>query len=445
MGESESAAPASEHGVAERDPRQAFRLLEVMVLMMAIVFVYLGTYDKSFGDTANSRLATVQSLTKYGTWYIDRPIDEEPIRFEQKTIDKVSVNGHIISSKPPMLPLMMTGEYLVMRSLFGLDLDSEEDTEEIIRYMSMTLIGIPYILTLVFFMLIARMFIEDGMARFVALLGLAFGTQLWGYGTNINNHVPATCLMVIALYFALGLGSGKLAPKAWRFFAFGFIGALMPTVDMPGGIFVFIGGLYILAKFPKQTLTWTIAGMVIPLVVHFGIMYAVTGSLLPVQVRKDLYLYEASYWRNPRGIDALNEPRGEYFFHMMIGRTGLYMLFPITIVGALAFFRSLWPSAFPYRGYILAAAAGFAVLTAYYVKSTNNYGGEAFGFRWYIVAMPIMMLMGLPFLARLRSNWQWTVIAFLLGISFFTAWQCSVNPWGSNREWTVQYFGRSYW
>ena len=45
-----------------------------LIIIMAIMFVLLGAYAKSFGDAANSRLATVLSLTQHGSFYID-PVD----------------------------------------------------------------------------------------------------------------------------------------------------------------------------------------------------------------------------------------------------------------------------------------------------------------------------------------------------------------------------------
>ena len=428
-----------------RDYHEVFRILEMLILVVAGVFVVLGTYAQSFGDTANSRLATVYSLTEYGTWFIDRPLDEEPIRFEQRTIDKVVLDGRTLSSKPPMLPLFMTVEYLALNALFGLHLDSPEDTSEIIRWLSMTLIGIPYLLGLVFFVKTLRMFHIDPLARLVLLIGLAFGTQWWGYATNINNHVPAAGLLVVALYLALGLAEGKVDARPWRFFLFGFVGALVPTIDMPAGIFVLAAGIYLVLKLPRLTLIWVPLGMILPLAVHFGIMIGVTGSPVPVQTRWDeLYLSESSYWRNPRGIDALNEPKLNYFFHMTFGRVGLFSLFPITFLGFIAGVLAVLRREFPYRVMLLGGLAAFVILTLYYLTGTNNYGGEAFGFRWYIVAMPVLLLMAAPWLAQFRSRGAWLVVAFLLGVSFYSAWQCSYMPWGSNNEWTVRFLGRSY-
>lgn len=418
---------------------------EYVLIGVAVMFVLLGTYARSFGDTANSRLATVLSLTEHGTWYIDRPEGERANYFESRTIDKVMVNGRMLSSKPPMLPLLMTGEYVVMNKLFGLDLKDPDDHGPIIRYMSMTLIGGSYLLALIFFMKTLVLFVRDDQIRAIALFSLAFGTQLWGYGSNINNHVPGAAMVAVSTYFALGLGSGKLAPRPWRFAVFGLAAGLAPTLDMPAGIFPFIAGLYLLWKFPKQTLSWAAAAATIPLAVHVGIMVSVTGSPLPVQVREDLYLYESSYWRNPRGVDSLSEPKPIYLFHMTFGRTGVFSLYPILFAGIVAAVRAIVRNDVAHRGYILGGAAGFAILTAYYATRTNNYGGEAYGFRWYIVAMPVLMLMGTPLLAKIRARWKWVFLAALIGISFYSAWECSISPWGSNRQWIVRFLGRSYY
>ena len=440
MANSKGASQPSSESLRERD----FHIVERLILAVAVVFAVWGASTYSGGDTANSRLATVVGLAKYGTWYIDRPADEEPIRFEQRTIDKVVVNGRILSSKPPMLPLLMTAEYLVLNRTFGWDLDYEEDTHKIVRMMTMTLIGFSYVAAVVFFAKTIYLLVSDPLMRLLGVYCLAFCTQLWGYSTNINNHMPATGMLVVALYFALGLGSGKLTPRGWRFFVFGLTGGLVATLDMPATIFVFLAGLYLLAKYPAKTLVWVGLGAAIPVGVHTGIMIAVTGSPLPVQMRPELYLSEASYWRNPRGIDALNEPKLTYLFHITFGRCGLFSLYPILFTGMVATLRALVRRKMPYRGYVLTGALGFFILTAYYVLRTSNYGGEAYGFRWFMVAMPVLLLMGTPVLATIRARWKWYFVAAMIGISFYSAWECSRTPWRSNQEWPCRFLGKCY-
>ncbi|MDX9971777.1 MAG: hypothetical protein RBU21_02175 [FCB group bacterium] len=421
-----------------------FKVVQLLVFCAALTFVVMGTYARSFGDAANSRLATVYSLTEYGTFYLDRPLDQEPNRFEQGTIDKVMANGHIISSKPPMLVLFMTGEYWLLNKAFGLDLNDKEDTEQIIRLLSMTLMGLPYLLILILFAWTLEFLGIDPLVRTVLLFCLAFCTQLWGYSLNINNHVPGAFLVVACLYLSLGLIEGVFAPVWWRFFLFGLLAGLVPTIDTPAAIFPFLAGIALLIKFPKEALTWALLGGLIPLGVHGAIMYVVTGSPFPVQTRAELYLYRGSYWRHPIQVDALDETKLNYLFNMTLGRTGLFALYPILFGGIAAGLRALLRKDTPYRTHILMGLAGFVILSAYYLLKTNNYGGQAYGFRWYMAAMPVLLMMSAPLLCKVRTRWRWIFVGFMIGISFYSAWECTVTPWAANHEWTTRFLGTSY-
>ena len=419
-----------------------YRVVRALILLAASVAVLYGTFRSGAPtETARSRLATVLSLADDRSWYIDRPSTVERNPFEATTVDKVQVDGRLISSKPPLLPLMMTAEYVVLRAVFGWELLDEDDRRSIVSVMSLTLIGIPFLLGLFFFDRTTGFFVADPFARAVGLFGVAFGTQLWGFASSINNHIPAAASLMVAFYFAFGLGTGALPAKRWRFVAFGFFGALAATFDVPVAIFVALAGVFLLSRFPRETLLWTIAGVLPPLVLHFGIMIAVTGSPLPVQMNQKAYMYEGSYWRNPRGVDALNHRVGTYLFHMTFGRVGVFLLYPITFLGLVSLGgRTLWRDA-RFRPLLLVGAVGFAAMTAYYALRTNNYGGVAFGFRWYIVAMPVLVLMATGALAGCRRGWQISCVAVLLAVSVYSGWLCFLHPWEVDAEWTTRLFG----
>ena len=420
----------------------AWAILRALIAAVAVCAVLAGTIISTAPtETARSRLATVVALAHHGTWHIDRPSGDAPISFEKRTIDKVKVGGHLISSKPPVLPLAMTAEYIILKTLLGWRLDDEEDLGRIVSVMAFTLIGIPYLITLLFFDKTASMFVSGMASRTVGLAALAFGTQLLGYSTHIKNHVPAACLLMIALYLALGLISGNLTPSPWRFAAFGLCGALAITIDMPSGAFVALAGFYLLARFPKQTLVWVTLGALPPLAVHFGVMIAVTGSPLPVQMHDEMYLFENSYWRNPRNVDALNEPKGTYLFHMTFGRAGIFALYPMTLLGLLPVFFASARKDSRFQPLLVIGLAGFAALTGYYALSTNNYGGVAYGFRWYIIAMPVLLLIGARYLAQCTKRWQWAVIGLMLAVSIYSGWQCYGHPWEVDVQWTTRIFG----
>lgn len=410
---------------------------------MAVIFVLLGAYAKSFGDAANSRLATILSLTEHGTFYID-PVDGVANPFEQGTIDKVMVNGHIMSSKPPMLPLFMTGQYLVMNKVFGYSLHDDTDKDEILRWMSIVLIGGSYILCLLYFHRATGLLTSNDGARAFALFCLAFCTQLWGYSGNINNHMPGAAAVTIATYYALTILLRDTKPTALSFFLFGLFGGLTFTLDMPATVFIAVAGLVLLIRFPAQALLWGGLGMIPIVAIQTGIMLVTTGSPLPVQMNPELYLSELSYWRHPIAVDALNERKGNYLFHMLLGRSGLFSLYPILLcglAGAVAAFRGKkdkqdWA--------IIFGLVAFVLLSTYYVLKTDNYGGQSYGFRWYIVAMPILMLMGVRLLGRMNRSWQHYLLAFVVAVSFYSAWECTQNAWRANHEWTCRFLGKTY-
>jgi hypothetical protein len=155
-------------------------------------------------------------------------------------------------------------------------------------------------------------------------------------------------------------------------------------------------------------------------------------------MRGEVYLFESSYWRNPLGIDALNEPRLTYLFNITFGRFGLFLLFPAMLVAVFGVGETLRRDPCKLRVPVAMATCALFVLTAYYVKSTNNYGGASYGFRWYIGSVPVLLLLGIPLFNRLRSPLGWTALAFAAVVSAYSAWECLQAPWGTGNEWTCR-------
>lgn len=395
-------------------------------------------------------MATVYSLSRHGTWYIDQP--DNP--FTPQTIDKVVVRGdmtggvarggRMISSKPPIMPLAMTGIYFVAHALAGYDLLVPRDVDRLLVLMTILLVSGSFLLTLIFFWKTLGLIELPATPSLFLLTALAFGTQLAGYSITINNHVPAAAALTIALYFATGQITGKREPSWWRFAIFGFVGALVPTLDMPAGIYVAVAGCALLVRFPKQTAVWCATGALVPLLIHFAATWAATGGPLPVQMRRATYMYEASYWRHPLGIDALSEPKLTYLFNTTFGRCGVFLLFPVLLLGPLGALTALRPNNSRVAKASLAGLACFLVLVAYYVKSTNNYGGESYGFRWYIASMPVLLLMASPLAAKVGRPWQWAVATLLLAVSCYSTLESARVGWQSGREWTSRIYGPAF-
>jgi hypothetical protein len=433
-----ASAQAPEHAM----PRWA-RGLQWVIVAVAVVIVGLGLRTVTLNDNLASRLASVYSLVHEGTWYLDRPPELPPNPFG--TLDKVKVQGRIISSKPPVLPVLMTGEYALLRSTLGWDLQERSAWKRIIRVMALTFTVIPFVVLLIFFARTLDFFILSPDRKVALFAAMALGTQVIGFASCVNNHVPGAAVLMVALYYALGLGKERLALRPWRMAVFGLCAALAFAFDLPITIYVAFAGLYLLYCFPRSTLLWGGLGALPILVIHFGIMYNLTGSPLPVQLNKAAYLFESSLWRNPGGADALNEAKGTYFFHMTLGRHGVFLLFPVLVFALVALPRSIVSPTLPMRRWVWAGATAFAILTAYYVLKTNNYGGMAYGFRWYIGSMPVLLLMAAAGLQEWRGRWFWLLFIPLLAVSVYSAWECQQQPWSGNQEWTCRWlFGPSY-
>lgn len=421
------------------------RLLTVLIVACAIALALYAMRYAKFGDSANSRLATAVALIEDGTWYIDRPLDQPRNRFESGTVDKIMLDGHILSTKPPILPLVMTAEYWLLHNVFGLKLENEQDAWPVLYVMTLTITLTSYIAVLFLFTFMLAWFVDNPWHRLWPLAALVLGTQLTGFAGQINNHVPGAAVMMAALYFGVGIGAGKLIPSPRNLFLFGLFAALTFTVDMPLTVFPAFAGLYLLYRHPVPAFLWGGLGAFLPLAVHFGVMFWTTGSLVPVQTREDLYRFEGSYWRHPAGLDGLNEPKLQYLFNFTFGRHGAFLLFPVLLAGFIGTFLAARDAAQSGRKWIFGAAACLVVMTLYYVLKTNNYGGAAYGFRWYIGAMPVLLLMGAPLY---RHSHRWPVrllLALLLFVSAFTTWECLHQPWSEDQEWTVRWlFGPSY-
>ncbi len=437
-----------------QDDLHLAKILTCCVLATAIVFSTLGAYRRSGADPAFSRLATVYSLVHDGTFFIDRPADSQPLRFEQNTIDKVMVrgervgagvkNGRLISSKPPILPLLMAAEYVAMKKVFGWTLDSKEDTNKILLWMTITLVGGAYVLSLYLFVKILNLLALDEAQKILLLLCLAFCTQMWGYSTLFNNHVPGACALIGAIYAGISILTDRNRTTIPRFLFLGFCTSLVFALDMPATIFAAAVFLFVFWNYKRETLIWALLGGLPVLIVHFAIEFYLTNSFLPVQSHKNLYWFESSYWRNPIQVDALNEPKLTYLFHMTFGRSGIFSLYPVLLLGVAGGIRALYRTNIRCRYGILAGFFSFLVMSVYYLLKTNNYGGEAYGFRWYIPAMPVLLLMGIPVLRSFNKKWHWVFFAFLAALSFYSAWEATKVGWSANQEWTCRFLGKSY-
>ena len=420
---------------APRD--RPFRLLEILVIAAAAAEIVCFTSPRILSANDMSRMATVESLVDRGTF----TIDGSPY---VGTLDKVEIDGHFYSSKPPLYSALMAGEFWILHHFFGLEIspdrrDPNRSPPLVIWILTVTWVGLPYVVTLIFFRTMLHDWVLSPVVRLVYLFAAAFANHAAGFAVTINNHVPAAVCLFASAYLAVGLIHGKLAPTWWRFVLAGFWAGLLPTMDLPGMFFSAPIALYLVKKFPRETFTWFAFGALPPLAAHFALTIGSTGGWLPVYLRRSLYDYPGSYWLHPHGINNLHDPKWLYLFNILLGHHGLFSLFPIMIFSAAALLAAVGRRDVPLRRECLVFGGVVVFTVVFYVFTTTNYGGASYGFRWFILLTPALLWAGALYMDTVNSRWTWGLFVLLLVLSLISTQHCQHQPWSDFRNWTPRF------
>lgn len=409
-----------------------YAIFECMVVVAAAMLLLIATFPKSFGANDRSRLATVESLVHRQTF----AIHESPFR----TIDMVYVEGRVLSSKPPVLPVLMAAEYWVLYRVFGCDIRGETGARLVIKVLTLTFVGLPFIVYLLLLRTVLNWYIQSGAVRILALLGGAFCNHAMGMAVTINNHVPAGAALFAAAFLCLGLAHRKLPSNPFMFVAAGLLIMTASVLEFWCLLFLPFFVAYLLRHNGLRNVGWYVLGMAPMALFHLGLTYVSLGTVLPAYVHPDWYYYPGSYWLEPEGVDALREPKLQYLFNMTFGFRGAFLFYPILLIPVATTVMAWRRKELPLRPEVL--GIGVAVLVSIVVNwlATTNYGGCAQGFRGFIFFTPLFLGMGALGLAEVRRPWQWIVVAVLLGVSLASMIECANRPWSCKPYWVSALF-----
>jgi hypothetical protein len=122
------------------------------------------------------------------------------------TIDKVLHPERLeyLSSKPPLLTVLMAGEYWLLKHTLGWSLTGQ--TNEVVRTGLLTFNVLPFALYLWLLSRLAERFGTTDWGRLFVVTAAAFGTLLTPFLTTFNNHTPAAFAALVALYAGLRAG-----------------------------------------------------------------------------------------------------------------------------------------------------------------------------------------------------------------------------------------------
>jgi len=254
--------------------------------------------------------------------------------------------GYLYSSKPPLFPTMLAGEYWLIHELTGMTLGTHPYT--IGRFMLITVNVLPL---LVFLWLLSRLAERLGTTdwgRLFVVAAGAFGTFLSTFAVTINNHLPAAVSVMIALYAAVRIWVDDR--RQWYYFVLaGVFAAFAAANELPALALFGLLSLVLLWKAPGRTIFLYAPAAALVVAAFFATNWVAHGDLKPPYLHRSetcpddnwyTYQYErngktyTSYWENPVGIDRGEESAERYAMHVLVGHHGIFSLTPVWLLSA---------------------------------------------------------------------------------------------------------------
>jgi hypothetical protein len=424
-----------------------------------------------------SRMATVQTLVEQGTFIIDHT------EFN-RTGDKVFINEHFYSDKTPLLSVAAAGAYSILHNVFGLTLDPTicVPAKDAAACRAFTPTGTRftafYWLTLIFIggsaSLLVVLFwwamLQAGASgtlatALAAALGLA--SPLAPYSIVFAGHVPAAlCLfagfMLLITTFGLeacpfppprggkppGVGgledTHDAAPakastpdkrqSGWRYFWAGMLISLSANIDLTLAIFIVAFGLWVLLTRWRQLLPYALGAM-LPFALSAAINYWAAGTIMPLYFDPKAYDFVGTVL-NPtvggtNGFYSL-EFGLRYTYDMFVGQRGLFSFTPMLIFAFVGIGVAIKQR--QHRWLALTVLPGSLVFAAYLILRTDNFGGLAWGTRWFVPLVPLWWYFSHDAYCVLRNKPRaaliWRALFWIaVFLSFLTAAQGLQDAW----------------
>ncbi len=235
------------------------------------------------------------------------------------TIDMVKHDGHLYSSKPPLLPTLMAAVYWPIYHFTGATLGTHP--YEIDWFMLVLFNVVPLVIGFALLARLVERFGTTDWGRIFVMAAAAFGTFLTTFAVTINNHLPAAVCAVAAVYVATRIwfdGERRL-----RYFVVaGLFAALAATNEFPAASILAAVAVLLLWKSPRLWLLGFVPAVAVVAGAFFGTQWIAHHNLKPAYLHRSDgdnwydYTYERngrtieSYWRHPQGLDRGEPSRG---------------------------------------------------------------------------------------------------------------------------------------
>lgn len=405
-----------------------------------------------------SRWLTVRALVDDGTYAIDQIVTDADERAIWDTIDMVkhdrSGEPRLYSSKPPLLPTLLAGEYWLLQQATGWTL--ADNPHSVVRTMLITLNVGGMIVMLLALAGLAERFGATDFGRVTVVAAGAFATLLNPFAIALTNHLVAAVSASVALYFGARIWyDGSRRPL--HFAMAGLFAAFTAANELPALTLLGLLGLGLLVRAPKPTLLFGLPAALLVAAAALGTNYAAHKTIAPAYAHREPgkdwqsgnwynYTYFVgsreipSYWKqdeesiqNRAKIDRGEPSRATYLFHSLIGHHGLFSLTPmwlLSLAGVAIWVRNRErdPAALAWM-----VAIATAVCFTFYMlqgQENRNYGGTSSALRWMLWFAPLWLAVMLPAADwASRTRGRQLLALLLIALSALSASYPTWNPW----------------
>lgn len=404
----------------------------------------------TFSSNDRSRWATVRALVDEGTFAIGR---REPnpaggytdtgIHMEDgwRTLDKVlnPATNVFYSSKPPLLSVLVAGEYWLLKKTLGWTLTGERRWQVVVAVL-LTFNVVPLAGYLLLFGRVLERHGRTDWGRVVAFAAACFATFVTTFATTLNNHTVAAVAAFAAAYPIL-MGDGR--PSLGAGAVSGLCAGLAFCFELPAASLVV--GLFgvLLLRVPGRALLAFVPAAALPVAAQAAVNTAQIGDWKPAyeKVDSEWYRYPGSHWAKEgaarTGIDFAGdkETRAAYAFHLLAGHHGVFSLTPLWLLSVAGMLRVLATTDGRGRGWrevnVVAIGCTAACIVFFAgVVGTVNYGGWTSGPRWFFWLTPFLLIAAIPVLDTFAASRAGrAAVCVLLAASVFSAWYPGTNPW----------------
>ena len=365
------------------------------VLIFGTSFLLIALLTKVNPESAHefSRLGTVESLVERGTFALDDSIFIG-------TRDKVSRNGRFYSHQPPLLSVLETPVYAVLR-VTGMRFNNSGRL--VMTYLfSLFTNGVALALTAVVFLKVFELAgVAQPLGAALAVV-LPFATWLLPYGLVVNNHGASALLLAATAYVLLllewrGVTTARVAVLG------ALLGLLIGIEILPVASFAPLAVIYLLMRGDLGATRWAAfaAALVAPLAVHAIANVRITGDIIPAGFHHELFAFAGTTFEESALTGTIKyasaSDAAAYAWRSLFAYKGFFTFAPILALGMVAGIAEWrwWARA---RGAHLVLLGGALLSLGGAILTTNNFGGEAVGFRHATFLAPALLILLLPWI-----------------------------------------------